>query len=174
MSITAAVLVVLAALPPQAPVGSPPRPAFNYVGSTACGNVVAYSWTQNGTEQLAVQVDLKRLNIKVGESRRIALTTVDASALTVEVLVFDRSTAVTACTDVLSPLSLPEPHKVTWRARTGIVTVSLARLLKAEGQPSMYKATISLERMSFEGPDGQRVNAPRPILMIGEGGWIPG
>ena len=144
-------------------------PSFVYEGSRACGGVLAYAWSTSRTEQLVVDFNRQRLGLAVGSSRKVNLAEGDVD---VRVEMFDRNPGGTYCTDVGGPTKPPR----IWRAASGTASIALSTLAPGEDRPveGSYHVAVTLENVTFRGPGGEQVTARGPLVLSGQGGWLPG
>ena len=145
-------------------------PSFKYDGSRACAGVLAYAWSSSGTEQLVVEFNRRRLGLAVGSSRQVNLAEGD---VVVRVEMFDRKPGGTHCTDVF--FGTPVKPRI-WRATSGTVSIALSTLAPGEDRPveGSYHVAVTLDHVTFRGPGGEQVTARGPLILSGQGGWLPG
>jgi hypothetical protein len=143
-------------------------PRFQYVESYACGDLLAYTWSEPGAEYFVVDSDFPRLRIELGSTRTFEIATA-GKELNIHVDVYEQF-AHPYCSDVVTG-----GKPTVWHATSGTVTITRSAIPASEGpaDPSMYRVVITGTNLVFEGPARRRLRAAGPITISGKGGWSP-
>jgi len=143
-------------------------PSFDYAWSQACGNAILLSSNVHSTETLVVEFDSSKVGPVFGHAKVIDLPD---SLVDVHVVIASGDARPT-CGDVFSG----DPgFAVQWKAVAGRLTLISAAVPDDWVMAHIeYFVSAELRDLSLQGPAGQIITAPRPLLVFGIAGLGPG
>lgn len=137
-------------------------PSFRYAASDGCANLQVFGWSADRTELVSVRLDRERLPATT-EPVLVDLSAAGPDA-DVAIDVFDRAQRQWPhCQEDV--LDQAERRQETWRAVSGVASVTLSEPGIRAAHPQQYQATVQIQDAEFIGPSGARVRATRAITL---------
>ena len=137
-------------------------PSFNYTAYGGCQNIIVFASNQAETEVLSVFLNIDRkAPPTAARPLRIDLSKL-APLAGVELRRYAGARHFMPCSDVLRREGQAIEPAVIWTARKGTVTVSA---VAPASESAEYPVSVQITGAVFEGPNGQTVTQPRPLII---------
>jgi hypothetical protein len=149
------------------------QPTMNYAGAGGCGDMQVYGWSADRAEAVLVRV--------ADNARHVSIqpTTFDLSResanISVTTYVFDAAQREFGlCTDVGVAPGPGHVEPETWQAVAGTITIEVSAPGIRAREPSLRRATVTLNNVVLRNSDGKTVQVTRPVKLIAIVGRIFG
>lgn len=145
-------------------------PSLRYgAGASGCADFMVVHQSAGGDEYLVVTV--RREQLGVGVSPRSFDLSIANGGYEVGIDMYTRRpNSPRYCNDALDGT---DPRPATWKAVNGTLTASISTPDPADNE--LYKATVSLDSVTFQSPDGKRqIYLQHLTFDKVTVGWLPG